>query len=343
MIDTAWTTRGVRIPRQGAIDIPDADLTELTRRVIGSRDETRALGSTISIGNAWELSGEGLAVHLRDRTIACDEGGRAPAAAVIKALHQRCTEIVNTAAQVHARMRARVEAWVAETTPEVIAAGVAPEASPGEERRLAAPKISSVMLRSSDDVCDGISMPVDDLELAMEPIKKAISDARARAREEKEAAKRAREAEEEARLAAAHAATRAERIVWIEAHGSTRLRRLVSAGIEHERTYITERLALDRPGWVRNQLTCGRSDERKNATEIELDALDAARAAGIADAHLVWIDRGRLHDRDYHVVDCRDGRPDDDECICGASGPALECTHLGEWLWLLIDISKADR
>lgn len=102
----------------------------------------------------------------------------------------------------------------------------------------------------------------------------AIAEAKATAIEkllEIEAAKKAKE-EEESRAVA-------EREAWIREHGSERLLRMLEEGIEFEKTYLDERLAIERPEW-RYVVDCDRDydeDEPKNIPQAALELLDEAR------------------------------------------------------------------
>jgi len=80
-----------------------------------------------------------------------------------------------------------------------------------------------------------------------------------------------------------------ERAAWIAEHGSDRLRKALALGLADQvnRTYKDERLALERPGWRREE----DSEDRAGAiepTEEALAALEEARKQW-PDCVLVWL------------------------------------------------------
>ncbi len=87
----------------------------------------------------------------------------------------------------------------------------------------------------------------------------------------------AEKAEREAAKRAKIEAAETERATWIAAHGSTRLQRMLAEGIEHDRVYRDERLALERPGWVYYQDTDGTTKTPRNVPESAFSVLDEAR------------------------------------------------------------------
>jgi hypothetical protein len=95
----------------------------------------------------------------------------------------------------------------------------------------------------------------------------------------------------------------AERAEWIEAHGSRRLKLLAGEGMGLAETYRDERLETERPGWRWACDVCGEAVGLRDATEVSLDALVAARET-VVGAELVW-----LRYDDCECTDCTVFRP----------------------------------
>jgi hypothetical protein len=79
-----------------------------------------------------------------------------------------------------------------------------------------------------------------------------------------------------------------ERAAWISEHGSPRLKRLAEEKLRHNETYLTERLAAERPGWSYHEDVCGEEKKIRDAESDALDALDEARQTA-PDATLGWL------------------------------------------------------
>lgn len=94
-----------------------------------------------------------------------------------------------------------------------------------------------------------------------------------------------------------------ERNAWIAAHGSARLKRLLAEGIELENTYLSERIALERPGWAYDCDRRGEARQVRNARQEGLDLLDEARKID-PDATLVWWTITHEHDDCEDTGDC---------------------------------------
>lgn len=95
--------------------------------------------------------------------------------------------------------------------------------------------------------------------------------------------KRRAEEEERTRKVAAEksekgAKEESERRLWVAAYGSDRLKRMVEEEIECQRTYLDERLLLERPGWRWVLEVDGEAEEPRNPPESAFTILDAARA-----------------------------------------------------------------
>jgi hypothetical protein len=82
-------------------------------------------------------------------------------------------------------------------------------------------------------------------------------------------------ADKKAELEAKRAAEEAKRLAWIAAHGSERLQLAVKLGVEYDRIYRDERLAIDRPGWTYDEPD---GKEPRNPPIEALRALEDARA-----------------------------------------------------------------
>lgn len=89
----------------------------------------------------------------------------------------------------------------------------------------------------------------------------------------------------ERRCAAAQAAKEAREVAerreheeWIAQYGSQRLRSCVREGIEYQRVYRDERLALERPGWAWYDAVPGESRPPRNPPANAFEMLERARA-----------------------------------------------------------------
>lgn len=94
----------------------------------------------------------------------------------------------------------------------------------------------------------------------------------------------------------------AERAVWIAAHGSDRLKRMLAEGIECSKTYLDERLEVERPGWTWWAETDG--------TEYQADNPPAKAFA--------MLDECRKVDPEARLILCEDQHECDEGCYgCG--------------------------
>jgi hypothetical protein len=100
-----------------------------------------------------------------------------------------------------------------------------------------------------------------------------------------EAEKAAREAEAEHRKELEKATVEAEKVAWVRANGSDHLRRCVEAGYDCQRLYVTERAALEHPGYLVD--FDNRADWKSRACPSP-DAMDEVESAG-GDAQVVWL------------------------------------------------------
>lgn len=71
--------------------------------------------------------------------------------------------------------------------------------------------------------------------------------------------------------------TECGKIEWIEKYGSRRLRRMIEEDIECDRTYLAERLAIERPGWRYSCDVPGKKVKPRDVPEGALKLLDKAR------------------------------------------------------------------
>lgn len=112
-----------------------------------------------------------------------------------------------------------------------------------------------------------------------------------RAQQEREAKER-REEEERGRVAVAEraAVAVAERAAWIAAHGSDFLGCAVAAGYDCQRRYVTERAALELPGFTPDWGNKATWRSRSCPSESTLMQALALREAG-HDAVVVWLTR----------------------------------------------------
>ncbi len=112
-----------------------------------------------------------------------------------------------------------------------------------------------------------------------------------------EAEETARWKAEEHRKELEKAVIEAEKIAWARANGSDHLRRCVEAGYDCQRLYVTERAALDHPGYLVD--FDGKADWKSRACPSP-EAMDEVERAG-GDARVVWL------------IDPPTQRQDDDE------------------------------
>ena len=86
----------------------------------------------------------------------------------------------------------------------------------------------------------------------------------------------------------AAARKRQEMLAWVATHGSERLRGAIELGIEADRLYEDERLALERPGWVFDRdLRDWPEEDVRNPTEAAIALFREARAVEPT-AVIVW-------------------------------------------------------
>jgi hypothetical protein len=120
-------------------------------------------------------------------------------------------------------------------------------------------------------------------------VKRQAAAVAAKARQDAQRVKDAAEAEARRIAAQAEAVERdvriADRAAWIGAHGSEFLRKACDAGYDCQRRYVTERAALERPGFTAD--FDDRADWRDRSCPSEV-ALDLALAAG---GTVVWLTR----------------------------------------------------
>lgn len=119
----------------------------------------------------------------------------------------------------------------------------------------------------------------------------------------------------------------AERAAWIAAHGSAHLKALFEEGLNYQGTYRGERIALERPGWVRGDKLCGKRQKFANPGMAEIEALRAERAKGVDDVRLVWLDCGPDGGCDAHLPSCPASKSVW-KCV-GVNRPVLACDLLG--------------
>lgn len=108
---------------------------------------------------------------------------------------------------------------------------------------------------------------------------------------EQAALQAARDAERDRKNAERDAAE-AAKVAWIEANGSDHLRRAIAGGYDCQRQYVTERAALEHPGFVVN--FDGTADWRSRACPSPA-ALSLAEQTG---GTVVWLTRGMDEDDD---------------------------------------------
>lgn len=81
-----------------------------------------------------------------------------------------------------------------------------------------------------------------------------------------------------------------ERREWIAAHGSAHLRRLEQEGIEHDKSYRDERLAVEAPGYVWGRhLPAFDLRDALNPGPADIDMLDEARKSGAHNVTLRYL------------------------------------------------------
>lgn len=76
---------------------------------------------------------------------------------------------------------------------------------------------------------------------------------------------------------------------WIAAHGSDHLRRGAAAGHDCQRLYVTERAALEAPGYTVDFDDTARWKDRSCPSLAALDERDRMTARGIGSVEIVWL------------------------------------------------------
>jgi hypothetical protein len=122
----------------------------------------------------------------------------------------------------------------------------------------------------------------------------------------------------------------ADRAGWICTHGSERLRFMLAEGFALERTYIDERRAKERPGWVFLDDTCGWPVDIRDPSEAALKALIDARKE-YSDVYLKWLSD------DEHIEGCP--HPDTIDFV---QCPVLQSEFLGRCIIRFIDGGGAE-
>jgi hypothetical protein len=142
---------------------------------------------------------------------------------------------------------------------------------------------------------------------------KALQDKLVAREHERETAKRAAEAVEEAADSAARAATKAllniDKREWIEAHGSDFLKKAVGADYNCQRAYVSERAALEFPGYVVDFQDNANWDSRACPSEKALD--EALRVKGTA----VWLTSPAQDEAPHRDDDDYEGRYESCEAV----------------------------
>ena len=102
------------------------------------------------------------------------------------------------------------------------------------------------------------------------------------------------------------AAQAAEKAAWIEAHGSTHLKRACRE-YNCQRLYVTERAALEAPGFVVDFNDAAAWKDRSCPTETALNVEEAARSLGLGEPVVVWLTKppqaADRHDVDDYDVE----------------------------------------
>lgn len=140
-------------------------------------------------------------------------------------------------------------------------------------------------------ILQGYAAALEDLEgqlpqmIAEKAAKRERQEAEAAQRAEERAEERRRAQAEQEAAAAAAAARDAEKSEWIAAHGSDYLRTAHQAGYDCQRQYVSERAALDLPGFAVMPSQAGWS-ERSCPSEQALQ--EALRVGG----RVIWAEPG---------------------------------------------------
>lgn len=156
--------------------------------------------------------------------------------------------------------------------------------------------VAAAMVGERDDVTSALSKILDN-----HPYRGLFSAKHdAKVKEHREGADAERKAREAAKDEARKHAI-AERSAWINQHGSTRLKRMLKEDIECNAVYRDERLAADRPGWVRLQSLPGVTKDPRNPPEDSFSLLDEARKVD-PESYLQWYVETHEHD-EYCMYD----------------------------------------
>ncbi len=106
---------------------------------------------------------------------------------------------------------------------------------------------------------------------------------------ERKARDEAAEEASKARREAEKARREAEKANWIEAHGSDHLRRAFAAGYDCQRKYVTERAAIEAPGFAVDFDDRAEWKNRACPSAAALDIEEAVDEGGIGSVFIVWL------------------------------------------------------
>lgn len=95
--------------------------------------------------------------------------------------------------------------------------------------------------------------------------------------------------EREAQQLEKAAAAEEEKRRWADAHGSDHLKRALNRGHNSQRLYVSERAALEAPGFAVDFSDNAKWRSRSTPSVAALDAADAADAMNVGKAKIVWL------------------------------------------------------